>query len=203
MFGSKIELNTVKDMFKKLYILLVLGAALACHAAPKQPVKVPGSNDIVPDEKQSVVTRLVAEMLANNNYKKLELNDSLSQVIYTRYLKSLDEEHNYLTAADVKGFEPFKTKLDDDIKAGDLSDVFYMFNVYQKRYMERVKYSLAQLDKDYDFTKNETFTYDREDLPFVSSPDEMNDLWSKRVKYDLLNLKLASTDMAKKQGNTT
>jgi len=144
-----------------------------------------------------VVTRLVAEMLANNNYKKLELNDSLSQVIYTRYLKSLDEEHNYLTAADVKGFEPFKTKLDDDIKAGDLSDVFYMFNVYQKRYMERVKYSLAQLDKDYDFTKNETFTYDREDLPFVSSPDEMNDLWSKRVKYDLLNLKLASTDMAK------
>src|ERR1700755_2079153 len=104
MFGSKIELNTVKDMFKKLYILLVLGAALACHAAPKQPAKVPGSNDIAPDETQSVVTRLVSEMLTNNNYKKVELNDSLSQVIYNRYLKSLDEEHNYLTAADVKEF---------------------------------------------------------------------------------------------------
>jgi len=197
MFGSKIELNKVKDMFKKLYILLVLGAALACNAAPKPMVKVPGSNDITPDQKQSIVTRLVAEMLANNNYKKIPLNDSLSAVIYGRYMKTLDSEHNYLTADDVKDFDQYKTKLDDDIKAGDLSDVFYMFNVYQKRYMERIKYSITQLDKDYDFTKNETFTYDRSNQPFMASVDDLNGLWSKRVKYDLLNLKLASPDMAK------
>ena len=197
MFSPKIDVNSVKDMFKKIYMLLILGATLACTAAPRKPmVKVQGSNDITPDERQSVVVHLVSEML-EINYKKLPLDDSLSGVIYTRYLKSLDENHNYLLASDVKSFEQFKTKLDDDIKAGDLADVFYMFNVYQKRYLERVKYSLAQIDKDYDFTKNETFTYDRTDLPFVSTEGEMNDIWSKRVKYDLLNLKLASPDMAK------
>ncbi|WP_448701759.1 carboxy terminal-processing peptidase [Mucilaginibacter sp. AW1-3] len=185
-------------MFKKIYVLLILGATLACTAAaPRKPmVKVPGSNDITPDERQSVVVHLVAEML-QINYKKLPLDDSLSTVIYNRYLKSLDENHNYLLASDVKSFEPFKTKLDDDIKAGDLADVFYMFNVYQKRYLERVKYSLAQLDKTYDFTKNETFTYDRDNLPFINTDAEMNELWSKRVKYDLLNLKLANADIAK------
>src|SRR5476651_968923 len=197
MFSPKIDVNSVKGMFKKIYMLLILGATLACTAAPRKPmVRVPGSNDITPDERQSVVVHLVSEML-EINYKKLPLDDSLSGVIYTRYLKSLDENHNYLLASDVKSFEQFKTKLDDDIKAGDLADVFYMFNVYQKRYLERVKYSLAQIDKDYDFTKNETFTYDRTDLPFVSTEGEMNDIWSKRVKYDLLNLKLASPDMAK------
>jgi len=197
MFSPKIDVNSVKGMFKKIYMLLILGATLACTAAPRKPmVKVQGSNDITPDERQSVVVHLVSEML-EINYKKLPLDDSLSGVIYTRYLKSLDENHNYLLASDVKSFEQFKTKLDDDIKAGDLADVFYMFNVYQKRYLERVKYSLAQIDKDYDFTKNETFTYDRTDLPFVSTEGEMNDIWSKRVKYDLLNLKLASPDMAK------
>jgi len=184
-------------MVKKIYMLFVLGATLACTAAPRQPIKVPGSNDITPDERQSVVVRLVSEMLANSNYKKVELNDSLSAEIYKRYMKSLDENHNYLLAADVQGFEQYKTKLDDDIKAGDLVDVFYMFNVYQKRYIERIKYSLAQVDKDYDFTKNETFTYDRDNLPFVTTETEMNDIWSKRVKYDLLNLKLASPDMVK------
>jgi carboxyl-terminal processing protease len=197
MFSPKIDVNSVKGMFKKIYMLLILGATLACTAAPRKPmVKVPGSNDITPDERQSVVVHLVSEML-QINYKKIPLDDSLSEVIYTRYLKSLDENHNYLLASDVKSFEQYKTKLDDDIKAGDLADVFYMFNVYQKRYLERVKYSLAQLDKDYDFAKNETFTYDRDDLPFVSTEAEMNDIWSKRVKYDLLNLKLASPDMAK------
>jgi carboxyl-terminal processing protease len=197
MFGSKIDLNSVKNMFKKLYMLLVVGATLACTAAPRQPIKVLGSNDITPDEKQGVVTRLVAEMLTNNNYKKVQLNDSLSAVIYNRYLKSLDDEHNYLLSSDVQSFAQFKTKLDDDIKAGDLTDVFYMFNVYQKRYMERVNYSLTQLDNNFDFTKNEMFTYDRENLPFVASVNEMNEIWGKRVKYDMLNLKLASADMAK------
>ncbi|OCX50693.1 tail-specific protease [Mucilaginibacter sp. PPCGB 2223] len=184
-------------MFKKIYMLLLLGATLACTAAPRKPmVKVPGSTDITPDERQSVVVHLVSEML-QINYKKIPLDDSLSVVIYNRYLKSLDENHNYLLASDVKSFEQFKTKLDDDIKAGDLADVFYMFNVYQKRYLEHVKYSLAQLDKTYDFTKNETFTFDRDNLPYIGTQAEMDDLWSKRVKYDLLNLKLANPDMAK------
>ncbi|WP_083228037.1 carboxy terminal-processing peptidase [Mucilaginibacter sp. PPCGB 2223] len=197
MFSRKVDVNSVKDMFKKIYMLLLLGATLACTAAPRKPmVKVPGSTDITPDERQSVVVHLVSEML-QINYKKIPLDDSLSVVIYNRYLKSLDENHNYLLASDVKSFEQFKTKLDDDIKAGDLADVFYMFNVYQKRYLEHVKYSLAQLDKTYDFTKNETFTFDRDNLPYIGTQAEMDDLWSKRVKYDLLNLKLANPDMAK------
>jgi carboxyl-terminal processing protease len=103
MFSPKIELKTVKDMFKKIYSLLMVGALIACTAAAPRPmVKVPGSNDISPNQKQSVVVHLVAEMLAEVNYKKLPLDDSLSTVIYTRYLKSLDENHNYLMASDVQ-----------------------------------------------------------------------------------------------------
>jgi carboxyl-terminal processing protease len=83
-------------------------------------------------------------------------------------MKALDENHNYLLASDVKDFEKYKTVLDDDLKDGNLNDAFYIFNVYQKRYNERVKYSLAQIDKNFDFTKNETFTYDRDNLPWAA-----------------------------------
>lgn len=197
MPGYKIDLNSVKDMFKKVYLFMLLGAALACKAAPSHPVKVPGSNDLQPDEKQMIVSRYIAQMITTQNYKKVELNDSLSLVIYNKYLKMLDENHNYLLASDVQSFEQFKTKLDDDMKTGDLNDVFYIFNVYQKRYVERVKYSLTQIDNNFDFTKNEVFTFDRETLPFEKSEADINELWTKRVKYDLLNLKLASPDMAK------
>ncbi len=183
-------------MFKKLYLFVLLGAALACKAGTSHPVKVRGAADLQPDEKQMLVSRYIAQMITTQNYKKVDLNDSLSVVVYNKYIKLLDENHNYLLASDIQSFEPIKTKIDDDMKQGDLNDIFYIFNIYQKRYEERVKYSLAQIDKDYDFTKNETFTYDREDLPFAKSEAEMDEIWTKRVKYDLLNLKLASPDMA-------
>ncbi|NCD69261.1 carboxy terminal-processing peptidase [Mucilaginibacter agri] len=184
-------------MFKKLYIVLILGAAMACKAAPSKTTPQVNPGDLHPDEQQSVVLKQVADLISKYNYKKVELNDSISKVIYNRYLKSLDENHNYFLASDVKSFEQYQTVLDDDIKSGNLDNVFYIFNVYKKRYNEHIKYSLAQLSKTYDFTKNEEFTYDRDSLPFIASQAEMDAQWSQRVKYDLLNLKLASADMTK------
>ena len=199
MFYFDPNLNSFKDMFKKVYVLLLLGAALACKAAPnsKQVPKVDGSNNLQPDAQQSVVCKTVADFISNANYKKVPLNDSLSGVIYDRYIKSLDENHNYFLTSDIQDFSKYKTVLDDDLKAGNLADAFYIFNVYQKRYNDRIKYSLAQLDKNFDFTTNDKFTFDRDSLPYAASTDEMDKLWSERVKYDLLNLKLANADMAK------
>jgi carboxyl-terminal processing protease len=197
MFIINLDLNTTKDMFKKLYIVLILGSALACKAAPHKIVRVPGSNDIQPDEQQSVVCKTVTQLISGYNYKKVALDDSISTLIYNKYIKSLDENHNYLLASDIADFDKYKTALDDDLKDGNLNDAFYIFNVYQKRYNERIKYSLAQIDKNYDFNKNETFTYDRDKLPWSGSQADMDALWTQRVKYDLLNLKLASGDMVK------
>src|SRR6201996_7682376 len=197
MFYSIPDLKKVKDMFKRFYFVLVLGTALACHAAPPKPVKVVGSNNIEPTVQQSVICKTVADFINKYNYKRVNLNDSLSVVIFNRYMKSLDESHNYLLASDVADFNRFKTSFDDDIKSGNLNDVFYMFNVFQKRYEERIRYSIAQLDQNFDFNKDESFVYDRSKLPFAASEAAMNADWSKRVKYDMLNLMLASSDVAK------
>ncbi len=184
-------------MFKKLYFVLVLSAAVACHAAPSKPIKVDGSNDLQPDARQNLVCKEVASLISKYNYKKVDLNDSLSAIIYDRYLKKIDPDHNYLLASDVKAFANFKYQLDDDLKAGNLNDAFYIFNVFQKRYLDLIKFSLAHINDNFDYAKDENFTYDREDLPYVTTQKEMDELWIKRVKYDLLNLKIASPDMAK------
>ncbi len=184
-------------MFKKLYFIVVLGAALACHASPKLADTVAGSNNLQPEAQQTVVCKYVASLISEYNYKKVELNDSISKVIFNRYIKELDENHNYLLASDIQDFSKYQTALSSDLKDGNLADVFYMFNVYQKRYNDCIKYSIAQLDKNFDFSGNETFTYDRDSLPFFASETERNTSWAERVKYDMLNLQLAGTDMAK------
>ncbi|MBL4675531.1 MAG: carboxy terminal-processing peptidase [Mucilaginibacter sp.] len=184
-------------MFKKLYLMLVLAAALACNASPSRPVYKPlGPNDLKPDEQQSVVLSYVAKLITDYNYKKVPLNDSVSNIIFDRYVKKLDENHNYLTQDDIKNFEQFRNILDDDIKAGNLNSVFYIFNIFQKRYTEYVNFSVAELSKNFDFTKNESYTYDRDSLPWAKSDAELHEIWAKRVKYDLLNLKLTGKELA-------
>jgi len=191
------DLKTIKDMFKKLYFVLVLGAAMACHASPSKPIKVPGSNDLQPDTRQEIVVKEVAELISKYNYKKVDLNDSLSVVIYNSYIKKIDENRSYLLASDIADFDKYKTGIDEDLKAGNLNNVFYIFNVFQKRYLDRIRFSLAHIDDNFDYTKDDNFVYDREDLPWITTQAEMDDNWVKRVKYDLLNLKVASPDMAK------
>ncbi|WP_091149588.1 carboxy terminal-processing peptidase [Mucilaginibacter pineti] len=184
-------------MFKKVYLLLVLGAALACKASPSKPIKVPGSRDLQPDEQQVAVCKQIAGLITNFNYKKVALNDSISEIIYNRYIKTLDENRSYFLASDIKDFDKYKDVLDDDVKVGNLNNVFYIFNVLQKRYIERINYSLAQINNNFDFTKNESFVYEREKLPYLATQADMDAMWTQRVKYDLLNLKLASADMTK------
>ncbi|MVN21321.1 tail-specific protease [Mucilaginibacter sp. HMF7410] len=197
MFGIEINLMFIKNMFKKLYMMAILGASVACHATPGQPIKVAGSKNLEPDEQQAIVCKEVTEMITNYNYKKIKLNDSISTVIFNRYIKSLDENHNYFLASDLNDFDQYKTQLDDDLQNGELNHVFYIFNVYQKRYNERIKYSLDQLNKTYDFTQKDEFMFNREDQPWVSTVSDLNKFWDKRVKYDLLNLNLATPDLTK------
>lgn len=185
-------------MLIKFYTMMVLAVIMACNASSQDPMKlVEGSKNIKPEEQQAIVCKYIADVIVNYNYKKVPLNDSLSVLVFDSYIKKLDENRNYFLASDIASFDKYRLSMDDDIKSGNLNNAFYIFNVYQKRYSERLKYSLAQVDNDYKFTSNDTFTFDRDSLPWISSTTEMDQKWGQRVKYDLLNLKIANNDLTK------
>ncbi|HEY0667438.1 MAG TPA: carboxy terminal-processing peptidase [Sphingobacteriaceae bacterium] len=183
-------------MLKKIYLALFIAATLACKADPRVTATVSPA-DLKPDQQQSLVAKEIVNMLETYHFKKISVNDSLSSVIFNRYLESLDGGHNYLLKTDVQEFEKFRNTFDDDLRKGDLSAPFYMYNVFQKRYNERIKYSLNELTKPFDFSSNETYTYNRSKLPWLASTKESDDLWKKRLKYELLNLKIAGSEQAK------
>lgn len=191
------DLKSVKEMFKKIYLALFLFAALACQADPRIQADVEGSANLQPDAQQSVVAKELVNLIEKFHYKKVKVNDEFSSTVFDRYLKALDPGRSYFLKSDVEEFEKFRTTLDDDLREGDLSAPFYIFNVYQKRYTDRVNYALSQIDKNYDFKSNDKYTYDRETMPWLASAAEADGLWSKRVQYELLNLKLTSADQEK------
>jgi carboxyl-terminal processing protease len=191
------DFKSVKEMLRRILLVTFTAAVLACHASPKTQSIVPGVVNIVPDAKQSLVCKEIVTLIENYNYKKIKVTDSISSVVLDKYVKDLDPSRNYFTAADIKDFEKFRFQLDDDFRNGDLSAPFYIFNVYLKRYNEWIDYGLGQVKTKFDFAADDSYVYDREKMPWAPSTAELNTLWKKRVKYELVNLKIAGSTDAK------
>ena len=190
------KLKSVKEMLKRLCLALFIVSALACQADPRISIIV-SESDLKPELQQSVVAKSLVELMENFHYQKVVVDDAFSSIVFDEYLKALDNGKSYFLQSDIADFEKYRLTMDDDLRSGDLSVPFYIFNVYQKRYNDRVAFALKEIDKKFDFTINESYTYDRENLPWLKSEAESNNLWSKRVKYEMLNLKVTGTDESK------
>ena len=186
-------INKSMKLFSITSVLAILSLTAFSYCAPDTTIKV-----LHPDEKQIEVSRQVASLIANYNYKKVPIGDSLSRLIFDNYLKSLDDNRVYFFEKEVNEFKENRDLMDDQMVMGDLEPAYHMFNVYLERYVNRVQFMIAQLPTiPFDFTKNESLIYNREKLPFMQTQAEMDAYWLQRLKYDLLNLKLAGTDEAK------
>ncbi len=180
-------------MLKKVYLALFLISAVACGATPRVNLDEDGKAGLKPDAKQEIIVKDLAALLEKAHYKRVPFNDSLSSVVFDRYLKNLDRGKNYFYQSDIDSFEPYRKTLLSDLQNGDLSSMFHIYNIYSQRSKERLEYAAKQVDSSFDFSKDEVFTYDREDLPYFANEKEADEAWTKRVKYDLLSLKLSSS----------
>lgn len=141
----------------------------------------------------------ISEALKVGHYNRIEVNDTLSSAILEQYLKDLDPARSYFYQEDIQSFEQYRHQFDDQIKAGDLDIAYLIYNRYQQRLDERLEYSIALLENkpQFDFDKDESLETDREEAVWISSRDEMDNLWRKRIKSALLNLTLADKEYDK------
>ena len=147
-----------------------------------------------PDREQVIASLNVVELLRRHHYNKPPLNDERSIKIYDNYLKLLDPSRSYFTAADIAEFNQWRTRFDDLLKSGDLEPGFTIYRRHLTRMEERLNYALAELGKGVDkidFTVDEQLQVDREKAPWAKDRAELDDLWRKRVKDEVLRLKIA------------
>ncbi|WP_394777292.1 carboxy terminal-processing peptidase [Undibacterium sp.] len=176
---------------KKKLLWIALALAMGTQAFALEPAAPPL---LMPLQQQSQAANLSANFLTRFHYKPMPLDDAMSAKIFDRYLKSLDPEKLFFTQADVDQFAAARTKLDDAIYSEDLNIPFLMFNLYEKRTVERLTYARSLLKQGFTFDAQESYEITREKEPWPKSEAEINDLWRKRVKNDWLRLKLAGKD---------
>ncbi|HEX2867647.1 MAG TPA: carboxy terminal-processing peptidase [Ignavibacteriales bacterium] len=140
---------------------------------------------------------LIMVLLSRYHYKKTDINDSLSSVILDRYIKTLDYNRLYFLASDIAGFEKYRYEIDDDLNKGQLEPAYDIYNVFIQRMKDRQAYIHTALQKEFDFTKDESYTPERKDAPWARDQSELDELWRKRLKDEALREKLKGKDWAK------
>jgi carboxyl-terminal processing protease len=178
-------------MLRHLIILSTVFCSLIVQASTTEvPV-------LKPEAEHALTNRAVVHHLYQHHYSRKYLNDEFSEKVYTRYLNILDNTRSYFTQEDINQFEQYRTKLDDAIKANDLDPAFVIYNRYEQRAIERLDYALALLKngiKQFDFKKDEALELDREKAPWAKTSKDLDQLWRKRIKNTVLNLKLAGKE---------
>ncbi|QVL17678.1 carboxy terminal-processing peptidase [Pseudomonas qingdaonensis] len=150
-----------------------------------------------PDRDEVVASLNVVELLKRHHYSKPPLNDARSVIIYDSYIKLLDPSRSYFMASDIAEFDKWKTQFDDFLKSGNLDPGFTIYKRYLDRVKSRLDFALAELNKGVDkidFTTQETLLVDRKDAPWLQNQAELDDLWRKRVKDEVLRLKIAGKE---------
>lgn len=146
---------------------------------------------LAPEQQHATASKRVASRFTRSHYKHFSLDDKFSSQVFDRYIEMLDYNKSFLTASDVKQFERWRNQFDDQLKSGDTSGAFDIFNKVLQRRFDRYQFAISQLDTEIKFDKDEDFVIDRSELEWPENQAELNEIWRKRVKYDALNLKLA------------
>ncbi len=173
-------------LFVPLLWLALLGSLPA--AAGEQalrPVR------LEPEVKHRTLDQAIAGLLSHYHYRQAQIDDQLSQVILDTYLESLDPSRLYFLKADVEGFQRrYAKRLDDALQSGDLGPAYEMFNLYQTRLSARSEWIHERLQQPFEFNSDESIELERKNTPWATKPQELDDIWHKRLKNELLGLVL-------------
>lgn len=191
----------ILPMNRKVFILWIfvlwVGQVLAAPAdtARLQPRPVFGKE-----------ARVITLLLDRHHYRRIKFNDSLSAVVLKNYFSELDPSRVYFLESDIRKFDNLKDKLDDLSRTENVTPAFSIYAVFQERYRTRLNYVINTLvGQEFDYSVDESYESDRENLPWPKTTEELNEAWRKIIKSQTLSLKLAGktqaeiTDLMKKR----
>ena len=104
---------------------LVCATSIAC--AQSDELAKPTRNEIL-------VSKMVAKLMQDDHLSNRALDDAISSRAFDLFIKNLDPLKAYFLRTDIEEFSKYKDQLDDQMKAGDYSAAFAVFN----RFLDRV-----------------------------------------------------------------
>jgi carboxyl-terminal processing protease len=172
-----------------LGLLLLAGGSTTTAPAAAPTVLPPGA--VAPAERQRLLARRIGAILEEAHYSRSSIDDRMSQEVFRHFIEILDSQRSYFLASDIDEFQQYRDRFDDMIKSGQIEPAFVIFDRFQQRRRDTIRYAIDLLAVEPDFTLKESFEFERAKAPWAANVAELNELWRLRVKNDAIALLLA------------
>ena len=146
--------------------------------------------------KEKLLIEVVKYVVEKGHYSALDIDDKISEKIYNTYIEQLDAQKRFFLQSDIRQFEKYKFRLDDQIKDQDLTFFNLVYETSRERINEVKTYYEEIMSNSFDFSSNENINLDFENKSFARSKNEIKNRWRKQLKYstlDIISLKLGDS----------
>ena len=138
---------------------------------------------------------MVGSNLQQAHYNKVQIDELDSTAFIKSYLKKLDKQKLYFIEPEINKFlEIYPKTLITFFKQGNLFPGFEIYNLYRKKSLDRIEWVLEKLKNGFVFDTHETYLTDREDLPWEKNFTDLDGVWIKLLKFEVLSETISGTD---------
>ena len=137
--------------------------------------------------RDKLLGRILKQMLEQYHYKKMKINDDVSQKAFKEFFKNLDYGKQFLTKKDIEKLKKFELTMDDEMASGNHLFLAEVTKIFSQRVKEAEQYRVDIFKTQFDFDKNESLELDPDKRDWASSSVELKERWRKLFKYYTLN----------------
>ena len=174
----------MKIPVKEMFVLAALAAAVPRTGLASEPA---ACRPLVPRDYDGRIALRLTDTLQKAHVLHKRLDDEISRRAWTNLVTFYDFDHSVFLKGDLDALAARERRLDDEIKKGDVSFGYDVYNLYVRRLRERIDFATnLVLTAEWDFTTNETYRIRRKDAPWPATRADAEEHWRKRLKNECL-----------------
>jgi len=143
---------------------------------------------------------LVQKLLQDHHFAGRPLTEEKAKDWIKGYMESLDYNHAFFLQTDLQTFQnTYAAQLSQLTQRGDITPAFIIFATFNDRVRERLAWIKNRLLLPFDFTTAQSYEIDRTKVGWPTDQIAADELWERRLKFDVLREKLAPQSKVAKE----
>jgi len=171
----------------KIFLILLLSFLLSGALPPESPRP----------EREKVLSKLIANWLANWHYSGKKIDDDFSARSFAQYTKYLDAGKNFLIQADLDSLKGYVLKIDNGLLEGDFALPRLGRLLMRQRVTQVRQFAREILAQPFDFSEDDQIELEADKRETSRDLAQLRAWWSKWLKYltltQYINLQKAAT----------
>ncbi len=141
----------------------------------------------------------IVDALERDHYLGKKLDKTLSTRIFDRYITLLDPSRHLFTQKDMDQLNASRYRFEKDLKKGNLSFAYDIYNLYYLRATQRLEYiqhAIKTWEETLDLNTQDSLVIDNKDRSWQQSYEDLQGLWKKELTNHIITLQLDDQEPA-------